>query len=197
MEKLARLTPGAMLTLAGLVLYFVNSFLPWQKACVSVGEFSACTSLNEWHGIGVLAALLGIALLVWEAMPLVAERPALGAAHPRFVSIVVAAALVVVTLITSLTHDEFRTFWAWAGLIVAVVVAVGVWMQASEEGMEVPSIGAGGASTSAGASAASERETAQPAPTPPAAAAPPPPPATASDRPPAPPANPATGGEAS
>lgn len=196
MEKLARLTPGGMLTLAGLVLYFVNSFLPWQKACVSVGEFSACTSLNEWHGIGVLAALLGVALLVWEAMPLVAERPALGAAHPRFVSLVVAAALVVVTLITTLTHDEFRTFWAWAGLIVSVVVAVGVWMQASAEGMEVPSFGAGGSSTSAVA-AASERETARPAPTPPAAAVRPPPPAPASDRPAAPPANPATGGEAS
>jgi hypothetical protein len=195
-EKLVRLTPGGMLTLAGLVLYFVNSFLPWQKACVSVGEFSACTSLNEWHGIGVLAALLGVALLVWEAMPLVAERPALGAAHPRFVSLVVAAALVVVTLITTLTHDEFRTFWAWAGLIVSVVVAVGVWMQASEEGMEVPSFGAGGSSTSAVA-AASERETARPAPTPPAAAVRPPPPAPASDRPAAPPANPATGGEAS
>jgi hypothetical protein len=196
-ERLARLTPGAMLTLAGLLLYFIDSFLPWQKACVSVGEFSACGSLNEWHGIGVLAALLGMALLVWEAMSLFVARPALGGAHPRFVSIIVAAALVVVTLITTLTHDGFRTFWAWAGLIVSVVAAVGVWMQTREEGVDLASFGAGGASTPAGTSAASARETAPRAPTQPAPAAPAPAAAPVSDRPPAPPGSPASGSEAS
>ena len=193
MKRLSRPTPGAMLTLAGLVLYFVNSFLPWQKACVSVGEFSACGSLNEWHGIGVLAALLGTALLVWETMPLFVERPALGGAHPRFVSIIAAAALVVATLITTLTHDEFRTFWAWAGLIVSVVAAVGVWLQSAEEEVDRGSSGAGGASTPAGTSAGSAREPGPPAPAHPAAAAPAPP----SDRAAAPPRDPAPGGEAS
>jgi hypothetical protein len=141
MQRLAGLAPGALLTLAGLVLYFVDSLLPWQQACVQVGDFSACGSLNEWHGIGVLAALLGVALLVWEAIPLFRDRPALGGVHPRFVSIVLAAALVLFTFVTTLTHDDFRTFWAWAGLILAVVVAAGVWMQAREEGVERPSFG--------------------------------------------------------
>jgi hypothetical protein len=162
-ERLARLTPAALLTLAGLVLYFVDSLLPWQQACVQVGDFSACGSLNVWHGIGVLAALLGVALLVWEAIPLFRERPALAGVHPRFVSIVLAAALVVFTFVTTLTHDDFRTFWAWAGVILAVVAAVGVWMQAEEEGVELPSFESGDAAATTGPPA-SARDASPPAP---------------------------------
>jgi hypothetical protein len=155
MAKLSKLTPGAMLTLGGLVLYVINSFLPWQKLCVGDGDFKACASQSEWHGIGVLAVLLGIALLVWEAIPLVMPRPALGAVSPRLVSMGLAAALVLFTLITTLTHNEFRKIWAWIGLILAIVAAVGVWMQAKDEGVEMPSLkdmGAGGSSAGGGAS---------------------------------------------
>ena len=155
MDKLSKLTPGAMLTLGGLVLYVVNSFLPWQKLCVGDGDFRVCASQSEWNGIGVLAALLGIALLVWEAVPLVMPRPALGAVNPRLVSMGLAAALVLFTLITTLTHNEFRKIWAWIGLILAIVAAVGVWMQAKDEGVAMPSLkdmGAGGGTAGGGAS---------------------------------------------
>jgi hypothetical protein len=180
MQRLARLAPGALLTLAGLVLYFVDSLLPWQQACVQVGDFSACGSLNEWHGIGVLAALLGVALLVWEAIPLFRERPALGGVHPRFVSIVLAAALVLFTFVTTLTHDDFRTFWAWAGLILAVVVAAGVWMQAKEEGVELPSFESGDAAATSG-SPASAPDASPPAPDGPPEATPATPPSAVGD----------------
>jgi len=158
MDKLSKLTPGAMLTLGGLVLYFINSFLPWQKLCIGDSDFRACASANEWHGIGVLAVLLGIALLVWEALPLVTVRPAIGALNPRLVSMGLAAALVLFTLITTLTHNEFRKIWAWVGLILSIVAAVGVWMQAKDEGVEMPSLkdmGAGGSPAGVGASAPS------------------------------------------
>ena len=153
MDKLSKLTPGAMLALGGLILYFIDSFLPWQKACFGGGGVSVCASRNEWHGIGVLAVLLGIALLLWEGMPLLMARPALGTVHPRLVSMGLAAALVLFTLITTLTHNEFRKFWSWLGLILALVAAVGVWMQAKDEGVQMPSLsgmGAGGSSSSGG-----------------------------------------------
>ena len=154
MDKLSKLTPGAMLTLGGLVLYFVDSFLPWQKVCFSGGDLHVCASRNEWHGIGVLAVLLGIALLLWEAMPLVIARPALGAVSPRLVSLGLAAALVLFTLITTLTHNEYRKIWSWIGLILSIAVAVGVWMQAKEEGVQMPSLGGMGASGSSGSGSA-------------------------------------------
>src|SRR3989337_3561108 len=60
MDKLSKLTPGAMLTLGGLVLYVINSFLPWPKLCVGDGDFRVCASQSEWNGIAVPAGLLGI-----------------------------------------------------------------------------------------------------------------------------------------
>ena len=142
MDKLSKLTPGAMLTLGGLVLYFIDSFLPWQE----LGPFS----FSEWRGIGILAALLGIALLLWEALPLVMARPALGTVSPRLVSLGLAAALVLFTLITTLDHSQFRKIWSWIGLILSIAVAVGVWMQAKEEGFQMPSLSGMGASGSSG-----------------------------------------------
>ena len=141
MDKVSKLTTCAMLTLGGLVLYFINSFLPWQK----LGP----NSFNEWRGIGVVAVLLGIALLVWETLPLVATRPSAGPVPPRLLSMGIAAALVLFTLLTTLTHNEFRKIWAWIGLILSIVVAAGVWMQAKDEGVEMPSLGGTGAGSSA------------------------------------------------
>ena len=191
MDKLSKLTPGAMLTLGGLVLYVINSFLPWQKLCVGDGDFRVCASQSEWNGIGVLAALLGIALLVWEAVPLVMPRPALGAVNPRLVSMGLAAALVLFTLITTLTHNEFRKIWAWIGLILAIVAAVGVWMQAKDEGVAMPSLkdmGAGGGAAGGGAAGGGAGAPSAGEPAPPAAETPAPPvaetPAPPSETPP-------------
>jgi hypothetical protein len=155
MDKLSKLTPGAMLTLGGLVLYIIDSFLPWQKVCFGGGGINVCPSANEWHGIGVLAVLLGIALLLWEAMPLVTARPALGTVSPRLVSLGLAAALVLFTLITTLSHNEFRKIWSWIGLILSIVAAVGIWMQAKDEGVQMPSLGGMGAGGSSGGGGAS------------------------------------------
>ena len=170
MEKLSKLTPGAALTLAGLVLYFINSFLPWQRFCIGPEEAEFCGgSANEWHGIGVLAVLIGIALLLWEAAPLVIERPSLGGLDPRLVSVVLAAALVLFTLITTLTHNEFRKFWAWIGLVLSIVVALGIWRELKAGGVSLGAL----APTQRGDVSATSSETSA---SPPSAPEPPPPP---------------------
>jgi poly-gamma-glutamate synthesis protein (capsule biosynthesis protein) len=60
------------------VLYVIISFLDWQQ--VSFASLSA--GINEWHGVGVIAALLAIALLVWEGARLAGVRVALGPITP-------------------------------------------------------------------------------------------------------------------
>jgi hypothetical protein len=169
MDTLMKLSTGAKLTLGALVLYFIDGFLPWQKA----GPFS----INEWHGIGVLAALIGIALLVWEAMPLFMQRPPLKNLNPRLLSLVLAAALVLFTLIRVLsTYAGWHRAWgSWVGLILSVAVAAGIYMQAQAEGFKMPDLsamrsGGGGSST-----ASSTPPAAPAAPTPPPAAPTPPP----------------------
>jgi hypothetical protein len=166
MDMLMKLSTGAKITLGALVLYFIDGFLPWQKA----GPFS----INEWHGIGVLAALIGIALLVWEAMPLFVQRPALGNLNPRLLSLVLAAALVLFTLIRVLsTYTGWSRGWgSWVGLILSIVVAAGIYMQAQSEGFKMPDLkamrSAGGGSSTSESAPATTVPTPPPAPEPPA-----------------------------
>ena len=54
MDALMKLSREVQIVLGGAVLYVIFSFLDWQQ--VSFGGISA--GLNEWHGIGVVAALL-------------------------------------------------------------------------------------------------------------------------------------------
>jgi hypothetical protein len=195
MEKLSKLTPGAALTLAGLVLYSINSFLPWQRVCIGFEEAEFCGSANEWHGIGVLAALIGIALLLWEAAPLVIERPSLGGLDPRLVSIVLAAALVLFTLITTLTHNEFRTFWAWIGLVLSLLVALGIWRDLKAGGVSLAALAPTQKEGSAASGEPSAPAPSAPEPPPTEAAPPPPPPPTVEPPSTPPPAHPAPPGE--
>ena len=169
MDTLMKLSTGAKLALGGLALAFIDSFLPWQTA----GPFS----INEWHGIGVLAVLIGIVLLVWEALPLFGERPAIGTLNPRLISLVLAAAFVLFTLIRALTtYPGWSHGWgAWVGLILSIAVAAGIGMQAQAEGFQMPKMKAPVANVSTTA------ETSMPAPPP----APPAPDAPAAPSPPA------------
>lgn len=139
MDKLRSLSTGAQITLLALVLYVINSFLPWQKACVGAGGFNVCASKSEWSGIGVLAVLVGIVFLVWEAWPLVAVRPALGSVHPRLVSVGLGAVLVLLTVITALSHNEARKIWSWIGVLLSIVAAAAAVSESRREGIDLQS----------------------------------------------------------
>lgn len=177
MDKLRSLSMGAQVTLLALVLYLVNSFLPWQKACAGAAGFNVCASKSEWSGIGVLAVLVGIVFLVWEAWPLLAARPSLGSLHPRLVSVGLGGALVLLTVVTALSHNEFRKIWAWVGVLLSLVAAAAAVSESKREGIDLQSEarGAMGSFSRPGS---------------PASAPPPPPPAPETPAAPTPPSTP-------
>jgi hypothetical protein len=80
-----------------------------------------------WHGWGVLAGLIAIALLVWEAIRLANINVALPVT-PAMTSAALAILLLIATVIKFLADNEFRTFWAWLGLALAIAIVVGAWM---------------------------------------------------------------------
>ena len=43
--------------------------------------------------------------------------------------IVLAALIVLSALLKVLVDNEFRTVWAWIGLLLAIAIAVGAWLQ--------------------------------------------------------------------
>lgn len=60
MDVLNKLSREAQVVLAGGVVLLILSFLNWQQVSLSVLGVGGTYGVNEWHGIGFLAALLVI-----------------------------------------------------------------------------------------------------------------------------------------
>ena len=168
--------------LIGGVLLLIDLFLPWQDFG---NEFSDAVgvdaSFSGWRGVGgVLVGLLTIVLLAWLIVRLASVN------IPVPVSTAMTAAIIgtlilIFTIIKLLTilGDE-ATIWAWVGLALAIVIAVGSFMTVQEAGgVETLRQEAGSLSSSVSAAAPAAAGPAAAEPTTP----PPPPPAP----PPAPP----------
>jgi len=133
----AALGKGTKILLVAGLLLFIDSFLQWQQ--VSIGFVSV--GQNEWHGIGVLAALLVIALLLWEGLQLAGVTKQLQLPVPAaLVSVGLAAAVALLTIIKFFVADVARHWPAWIGLVLALAVAVGGWLKLTEEPAAAPTV---------------------------------------------------------
>ena len=133
----AALGKGTKVLLVAGLLLFIDSFLQWQQ--VSIGPVSI--GQNEWHGIGVLAALLVIALLLWEGLQLagVTKQVQLPVSA-TLVSVGLAASVTLFTVIKFFVAHFARHWPAWIGLILAIAVAVGGWLKFAEEPATAPTV---------------------------------------------------------
>jgi hypothetical protein len=130
---LARLSTATKILLAGGILLFIDLFLDWQQICGSAGPFRACGSVSGWHGIGVLVGLLTIALVAWELLQALEVKIGLPDTVPEnMISVALAAAVALFAIIEFFSHNEFRHWPAWIGLILAVVIAVGGFLKFGE-----------------------------------------------------------------
>ena len=178
MDKFKELTTGAKLVLGAAVVLFIVSWLDWF-------EFNDVGFANMWNGIGVLAGLLLIALIVWQALRLANINLEIGVTP----SMITAALSVLVLLFVAIRWLDTpgvavdRTIWAWLGLALAIVLVVGAWLNMQAAGEGIADIRASVAGATAAAKGAVDRDDkpAAAAPTPPEA--PPAPP----EAPPAPP----------
>ncbi len=150
---ISKLSTGAKLVLGASIALLVVSLFNWQEVDV-LGLATA--GVNMWHGWGVLAGLVAVAIVVWEGMRLVGMKVEFGLS-PTMTTAALAALLVLFTVLKFLISNEFRTFWAWLGLLLAIVVAVGAWMNMTAQGESIGELGASvkSAATSAAASAKS------------------------------------------
>lgn len=136
MDALKKLPREVQIVLGGAVLYVIFSFFDWQQ--VSAGPFTY--GVDEWSGIGVVAALLAIVLLAWELGRAVDFKIALGSLTPGLVSVGLALLLLVFTVITFLTHGTARHWPAFIGLILSIAIAVAAFRRAKAEGVEMPQL---------------------------------------------------------
>ena len=175
MDRFNALGRGAQMMLVGGVLLLIDLFLPWE-------DFEVI-SFSGWRGFaGVVLGLLTIVLIAWLVVRLASVNVPLPVST-AMTGALLGTLILIFAIIKILTVLGDATIWAWLGLALAVVIAVGAFQVVQEAGgveqlkSEIPSMPA---------AAPQEPSATQPPPPPPPAtpAAPsqetaPPPPAEA------------------
>lgn len=137
---LSKMTTAAKIILAGGILYLINLFLPWNKACFGGGSIggveipSACASVNGLHGLGVLNLILVLVIIAMEIiviMGLEGNMP-MQAEQRQMIASGIVGLLLILTLIKILVDNEFLNWPAWLGLILAGVMSYGAFMRFQE-----------------------------------------------------------------
>ena len=128
---LTKLSTADKILLGGALLMFIDTLLPWQRACAAI-----CDTANAWVGngsfVGVLLGLFTFLLLIGEVV-IVA-----GVAMPPNIPVSTAmAGLTAGTVLFALIKfliviGKFGSYGAWIGLILALVIAYGGYMKMQE-----------------------------------------------------------------
>jgi len=171
MERLKALGRGTQIMFIAAVLLLIDSFFRWQEVEFDLGPLGGGSAgVSAWDNfLGIVMGLLTIVLIARIAARLAAvDVPIpLSFATTSFVLGVLIAAFAVVKNLT----DDYSTFWSYVGAGLAVIIAVGAWMEVKEAGgvehlkSQIPS-SAGAVAPAAEASASAPA----PAPAPPPAA---------------------------
>jgi hypothetical protein len=126
---MSTMSTASKILLGAGILYLIDLFLPWQRACFEAVGINACGSANGIDGLGILNLLLVIALLAWEGMAVAGVN----INAPRaLVSAGIAAGIVLFTLLKIIVDNEALYLFAWIGLILALVIGYGGWMRWQE-----------------------------------------------------------------
>lgn len=178
MDRMNDLTTGAKVVLGATIAFLIVSFFNWYEA--DLGGLDDVVGIDAgvsmWHGVGVVAGLLAIVLLVWQALRLANIELEVGVT-PAMITAALALLILLFTLIRVLDGYEFadRTIWLWLGLILSIVIAVGAWMNMRAAGEGLSDVRTQLAGAAAAAKGAVDRdETPSQAPPPPSSETAPP-----------------------
>jgi hypothetical protein len=121
MDEFGEHSPAATIVLVLTGLYLLCSFVfSWQQDCIA----GICRGRLEWRGLGLIAGLLALALLVWEGIRVYREPVAAGPFDAVLVSLALALGLLLMTLVAFQDDSEARTWAPWAALILSILIAI-------------------------------------------------------------------------
>jgi hypothetical protein len=183
LERFNALSRGSKVMLVAGALLLIDTFFAWQQ--VEVEEFGIEASQNAWHGFwGVVLGLLTAVLVAWFVAKLAGVEINLPVSDAMLGGAL--ALLILLFTLIKILDDEFTNFWAYVGLVLAAIIAIGAWLNIQDAGgVDTLKSEASGmkaaATTSPGETAtattpAPEPPTPTPEPTPPPAPEPPAPP---------------------
>lgn len=147
---LAGLPLHRKLALGAAVLLFVDLFLPWVTASISIPDVIDQTeSGNGWDGVGVLVGILALALIAWEVARLLGVVPRLSVNHDLVTAVLagLTALFTIIQFFRALTSggdvdeaellggdiDAGAGYAAWIGLVLALVLAYVAYLAFTSE----------------------------------------------------------------
>lgn len=138
---LSRMSTATKILLGGSILYLIDSFLPWQRTCAPGGGIfpEVCFSANLWTGVGFIAGLLAIVILVMEILTVANVEVNIGDARTRStIEAGLAGGVLLFTILRIIIDSEALYFWAWIGLILALVIGYGGYLRWTEAKVMAP-----------------------------------------------------------
>jgi len=179
MDRFNALGRGAQIMLVGAILLLIDLFLPWQDFDVGgiADELGVDATWSGWHGFaGVVLGLLTIIVLAWCIVRLASVDIPLPVSTAMTAALLGTLVLIFAIIkILTILGDE-QTIWAWLGLVLAIVIAVGAFQTVQEAGgvdtlrSEASSLGSSGQTAPAATTPAPPPPAAMPETAPPAAA---------------------------
>lgn len=137
---ISKLTTADKILLGGSLLFFIDTFLPWQRVCVGVvGIVNVCGSASAWGGsvafLGILAGLCAILLLAAETVMVMGVQVPVEAAQMRLAVMGLTAGTLVFGLIKFIVVLFNHVGWAaFVGLILMLGIAYAGWTKYQEAG---------------------------------------------------------------
>jgi hypothetical protein len=116
------------------IVFLLEMLAPWQRVCAITSggdDPRVCGWTTAYAGSnwGRYAALLAIAILIWELLPIVIPRLGMRSWAPAIVTAILATALVVCTILELIIDNEFQTAWAWVGLAIALAILLTAYIR--------------------------------------------------------------------
>ncbi len=127
---MSKMSTASKILLGGGILYFIDLILQWNRACV----LGFCAGVSGWHGLGILNGIFVILIIAMEVIMIAGVNVDVGTPTMRAqIEAGLAGAILLFTILKVLLVDnDFLSWPAWVGLVLAVVLAYGGWMRWQE-----------------------------------------------------------------
>ena len=115
---------GSKFILLGSIALLLEMLAPWQRVCQTTSDGSICGWVTAYEGsnFGLYAALLAVAIVVWELLPILFPGLSMRGWPTAVITAILSVALVVCVLVKMIVDNEFQQIWAWIGLAIALAI---------------------------------------------------------------------------
>ena len=169
MDRLKALGRGTQLMFIASVLLLIISFFNWQEVDFDLGPLgSGSAGVSMWDDIGgIIIGILTIVLIARIAARMAAVDVPIPLSFAT-TSFVLGVLIAVLAILKNLT-DNYSTWASYVGVVLAILVAVGAWLEVQDAGgmehlrSEASSFGGSGGTAATAAPAAAAPSAAPPA----------------------------------